>query len=424
MVPVSYPSGDRTQAPIQHLYLAASHAADFENEDEDEEDDDGFKNARTVPGTPVSPHAHVGARKKGETASVKSGKSGGSRLSLLSRGTATTGTSTSLASERKSLGSTPGTTPDVEGGIDTGALEAAISSLDLGDISANNNSAPLLEYSEPSSPTSPAASTSQSARSQQRSRVRIAFLTEQISHHPPISAFYVSCPARHVSLAGIDQISARVSGTSLRVTPGSFNKGIFLSIDGGPGAGETYHITHPVASVNGLLRGSFYATIGDASLVTCEGGKGTGDGEHLRAIIEYKEESWLGRAQFLVEGVVHSYPSGAAATTAAEWTRIKHVPRARVVATFRGSWHGVIKWKRPSEPDSAYRTLIDLSALRVVPMVVRELERQDERESRKLWEGVTSNLLKKEYSEATRCKIAIEQRQREEAAERKRKGAK
>lgn len=43
-------------------------------------------------------------------------------------------------------------------------------------------------------------------------------------------------------------------------------------------------------------------------------------------------------------------------------------------------------------------------------------------ESRKLWEKVTSNLLKKDYSEATKEKVTIEQKQRDEAAERKKKG--
>jgi len=68
------------------------------------------------------------------------------------------------------------------------------------------------------------------------------------------------------------------------------NKGLFVNIDGGPGAGERYQITHPVAHVNGLLRGSFYATVHESTIVTCNGGPGIGDGEMLRAIIEYKEE--------------------------------------------------------------------------------------------------------------------------------------
>ena len=74
------------------------------------------------------------------------------------------------------------------------------------------------------------------------------------------------------------------------------------------------------------------------------------------------------------------------------------------------------------EDEDEWKTLLDLSTLHVIPKVVRPLEKQEPRESRKLWEKVTNNLLKKEYSEATKEKIEIEQRQRDEAAERKRKG--
>jgi hypothetical protein len=59
----------------------------------------------------------------------------------------------------------------------------------------------------------------------------------------------------------------------------------------------------------------------------------------------------------------------------------------------------------------------------VVPKKVRPLERQLPNESRKLWDAVTTRLLAKEYGEATKAKLAIEQKQRDEAGERKRKGA-
>ena len=80
------------------------------------------------------------------------------------------------------------------------------------------------------------------------------------------------------------------------------------------------------------------------------------------------------------------------------------------------------KWKRAGEDDSAYRHLIDLSQLHVIPKSVRPLEKQLHNESRKLWGDVTSKLLSKEYSEANRHKQTIEQKQRDDAAERKRKG--
>lgn len=85
-----------------------------------------------------------------------------------------------------------------------------------------------------------------------------------------------------------------------------------------------------------------------------------------------------------------------------------------------------MRWRRasgssaPTADDPA--TLIDLSTLLLVPKRVRPLETQHAYESRKLWENVTNNLLAKEYGEATKHKHTIEQRQREKAAERKKKG--
>lgn len=149
----------------------------------------------------------------------------------------------------------------------------------------------------------------------------------------------------------------------------------------------------------------------------------------------------------------------------AEWTKVKHVPKDRVVAVFDGSWRGNVRWKRvgpgsypsldhngvtrstssspspshtqlpaPSLKEASYSKadigsseedwtpLVDLAALSVMPKTVRPLEKQHPRESRKLWETVTDKLIKKEFSEATKEKVTIEQRQRDEAAERKRKG--
>ncbi|KAH8834958.1 hypothetical protein DL96DRAFT_1729030 [Flagelloscypha sp. PMI_526] len=91
--------------------------------------------------------------------------------------------------------------------------------------------------------------------------IRVVYVTEQVSHHPLISFFYASAPSQHVEISGGDQISAKVSGTTLRVSSGTFHKGLFVNITGGFGEGESYHITHPVASVNGILCGNFYVTI-------------------------------------------------------------------------------------------------------------------------------------------------------------------
>lgn len=358
VIPVSYPS-DPTEPPIQHLFVSTAA--------------DPSPSATPMQSIPPSPH-----NGPSETSSMRSTKS------------ARSGNNPSLFSNGAGSSLTPAT-----------SLAASVSNLNLG---VEEDDGEMIEEDEV--PETPEAS-----------RVRIAFLTEQISHHPPVSAYYASCPARNIEMLGIDQIAARVSGTTVRVGPGEFNKGIFVRITGGHGKGEQYQITHPVASVNGILRGSFYVTLSESTIITCSGGK---PGEKLRTIIEFKEESWLGRAMYHIEGVIHSYTVGEKGVD--EWTRVKHVPKSRAIAYLDGSWRHVVRWRRANEKSDDWSTLIDLSTLHAVPKIVRPLEEQSPRESRKLWEEVTNKLLNKEYSEATKHKQAIEQRQRDEAAERKRKG--
>jgi len=127
---------------------------------------------------------------------------------------------------------------------------------------------------------------------------RVVYVTEQVSHHPPVSAYFATCPQRSLQLFGIDQISAKVSGTTLRVSPGQYNQGIFVRVTGGFGVGERYHITHPIASVNGILRGSFYVTVGESTVISVSGGK---PGQRFRTIIEYKEEVRLSVSSFFLK---------------------------------------------------------------------------------------------------------------------------
>ena len=174
--------------------------------------------------------------------------------------------------------------------------------------------------------------------------------------------------------------------------------------------------------------------------------------------MNYHDQSWLGKPHFLLEGVVHRYKPSEHEHE--EWTKVKHVPPARVEAHFEGCWHNVVRWRPASSSASSsssaaaassggsspaaaaaakskkgtssdgggdgdvdkWATLVDVGPLRAVPKAVRPISKQLPSESRRLWESVTSRLVSKEYGEATRAKHVIEQRQRDEAAERKRRG--
>lgn len=76
---------------------------------------------------------------------------------------------------------------------------------------------------------------------------RVVYLTEQTSHHPPISHFYYECRPTdgdgkgNVIATGADQLSARFTGTTIKVFPGEHNKGIFVRL---PKREEEYQVRH------------------------------------------------------------------------------------------------------------------------------------------------------------------------------------
>lgn len=89
--------------------------------------------------------------------------------------------------------------------------------------------------------------------------VKVSYLTEQTSHHPPVSAYYIDCPAKGISAKGFDQLSAKFTGTSIRVIPGAHNMGIFITLHRWDD--EQYQLTHPAAYLGGIIRGRGHSSI-------------------------------------------------------------------------------------------------------------------------------------------------------------------
>lgn len=165
---------------------------------------------------------------------------------------------------------------------------------------------------------------------------RISYLTEQTSHHPPVSAFYLSCPERGLYARGFDQISAKFTGTTIKVLPGEHNLGIFISLE--RREHETYQLKHPAAHLGGLLRGALSVSVGEAAYVTCPQTK-------LKCILQYVEDGWLGRAQNRVEGVIFKYDPDND-----DITKIKDVLDQDVLVRLSGSWKEKIVYTLGPKP--------------------------------------------------------------------------
>lgn len=154
--------------------------------------------------------------------------------------------------------------------------------------------------------------------------IRVSYLTEQTSHHPPVSAFFVDCPEKGITARGFDQLSAKFTGTSIKVTPGEHNLGIFITL--AKRDDEQYQLTHPAAHLGGLLRGALSVTVGDQCYITCTKTK-------IKTILHYIEEGWLGKTQNRVEGVVFRYDPDND-----NKIRIRDVPEKDILATITGNW--------------------------------------------------------------------------------------
>jgi len=74
-----------------------------------------------------------------------------------------------------------------------------------------------------------------------------------------VSAWVIDCPEKNIVARGYDQIAAKFTGTSVRVTAGNHNHGIFIELKQWD---EEYQLTHPAAHVGGLLRGLFFQCLG------------------------------------------------------------------------------------------------------------------------------------------------------------------
>ncbi|KAI9593008.1 oxysterol-binding protein-like protein 1 [Syncephalis fuscata] len=244
---------------------------------------------------------------------------------------------------------------------------------------------------------------------------KITYITEQISHHPPVSAFQYACEEKGLTAVGIDHICVGFSGTSIKIAAGEQNLGVFLRMR--TRDGEEYHLTHPHAHITGWLRGNPYIVQADRCIVTCAK---TG----LQVVLECKDEKWIGKPKHLISGKVFRYDPDEP-NTASNGSRTKDARKdkkstkindADVVATIGGSWQGVMDYTKTG---TKKQTLIDLSNLKPVAKIVRPVEEQSEHESRKVWYDVTSNIVQKNFPAANRAKQTIEEQQRKIAVERK-----
>ncbi|CAG5000121.1 unnamed protein product [Parnassius apollo] len=210
------------------------------------------------------------------------------------------------------------------------------------------------------------------------------YIAEQVSHHPPISAFYVSNRKDGFVIEGSLLARSKFYGNSTSAILEGCARIHLLNW------GETYVTTAPYAHCKGIVIGTLSMELGGKVHIICQN---TG----YQADVEFKLRSFLGGAD----------------QTNAISGRIKK--GKDTIATVEGYWDGRIdiKDKRTGEESN----LLDVGILKEQRMTryLMKLEHQQEHESQRLWMHVSEAILNDDQVAATEQKTIIEEAQRAHA---------
>lgn len=218
---------------------------------------------------------------------------------------------------------------------------------------------------------------------------RTFYIAEQVSHHPPISVFYVtnrqdgfciSCSILAKSKFYGNSTSAILEGVAtLTLLP----------------RGESYTLTVPYAHCKGILMGTLSMELGGKVSVECEN---TG----YKTELEFKLKPFLGGNEYtnLVTG--------------------KLKLGKETLASINGHWDGEIRIKdsRTGEDSVLFNPTGEVRNRRLKRFTV-PMESQGTTESERLWQHVAAAIRRDDQVGATEEKTALEEAQRISAKERK-----
>ncbi|XP_046986423.1 oxysterol-binding protein-related protein 8 [Schistocerca americana] len=221
---------------------------------------------------------------------------------------------------------------------------------------------------------------------------RTFYIAEQISHHPPVSAFYVTNRRDGFCISASILAKSKFYGNSTSAILDGVAVLTFLP------RGEDYSITIPYAHCKGILMGTLTMELGGKVTIECEK---TG----YRTEIEFKLKPFLGGAEQtnMISGQLKL--------------------GKETLATLDGYWDSsvFIKDRRTGEEQLLWKPTPEIKSKRLKRYTV-PIEHQGECESENLWQHVTAAILRDDQVAATEEKTVLEEAQRAAAKERKIKG--
>ncbi|XP_042528510.1 oxysterol-binding protein-related protein 5 [Dipodomys spectabilis] len=214
------------------------------------------------------------------------------------------------------------------------------------------------------------------------------YIAEQVSHHPPVSAFHVSNRKDGFCISGSITAKSRFYGNSLSALLDGKATLTLLQ------RGEEYTLTMPYAHCRGILYGTMSLELGGKVSITCEKNS-------LQAELEFKLKPFFGGSASInqVSGTV----------TLGE----------EVLARLTGHWDGDVFIKEEGRGSSElfWSPSEEVRGQRLKRHTVL-LEEQGELESERLWQHVTRAIREGDQHKATREKSALEEAQRQRSRQR------
>lgn len=118
---------------------------------------------------------------------------------------------------------------------------------------------------------------------------RTFYIAEQVSHHPPISAFYVTNRKDGFCISGSILAKSKFYGNSVSAILDGTAKLTFLN------RGETYAITMPYAHCKGILMGTLTMELGGKVEIIC-------DKTGYRTELEFRLKPFIGGNDYINSG--------------------------------------------------------------------------------------------------------------------------
>jgi len=219
---------------------------------------------------------------------------------------------------------------------------------------------------------------------------------EQVSHHPPITAYYITNESKGLVLQGHNAQKTSFSSGSIIVKQVGHAVLTFQPKNGGPV--EKYLISLPKLRIDGLWYGAPYIELSDTSYIQSSTG--------YTATIAYSGKGYFSGKSHTFKASFgpsnpHSSSSPAAVVIDGQWDTTSKVTTA-------GSKH--LK---------SGNVFTDVTSPKE-EVAVKNIDEQGEWESRKLWDSVAKGIRSGDFEAASQAKTKIEndqrQRRRDEAA--------